>query len=444
MKKVLMITLALGPVMACYAQNISSELDSVMNAYLRVRHFNGSVLVAKGGRILLKKGYGYKNVREKSPNDAQTIYMIASITKQFTAAVILKLVNERKMSLSDSLTSWFPNYPNGNSITIFNLLTHTAGIPDYTQDSTFMVRHSRLKVSEALVEYNKSDFPPGTNWKYSNQGYQLLGEIIQKVSKMSYFAAVRKYIFQPLGMTHSGFDFAGLRSMDKATGYWTYPGPGKIEEASIIDSGRSSSAGAIYSTVDDLYKWNQGLQEYKIIPKPIMDQAYTPYRNQYGFGWFVDSLFGKRILSHSGDTYGFKSNMARVTEDDLCIILLNNIEDEEMRGPLTNDILSAVYGQPYHLPVYYKEITMHEETLRQYIGTYQMTAGFTFTVSLDKDGLWVTPPGQQPSRIYPLRKNYFFSKIVDAQLMFNSDSNGKIVGVTIFQAGRAMAGKKPG
>ena len=433
-----MMILALGLVRASFAQNTTVELDSVMKAYQNVQHFNGTVLVSKGGRVLLEKGYGFKNFSAQTKNDAGTIYMIASVTKQFTSAVVLKLVAQHKLALGDPLTKFFPAYPNGDKISIYNLLTHTAGIPDYTQDSIFMANHKGLKVSQALIQYNKADFAPGTSWHYSNQGYQLLGEIIDKVTGMSYFQAVRQYIFRPLHMTHSGFDFANLKSNDKATGYWTYPQDGKNEEAPVIDSGRSFSAGAIYSTVGDLYQWHRALQAYRMVPKALMDQAYTPFKNHYGFGWFADSLYGKRVLSHSGDTYGFKSNIARITEDDVCVILLNNIEDEEMRGALTNDLLAVLYHQPYRLPVFRQEINLSEAILKKYTGTYRISPQFSLDVVLENGQLWIQPAGQPKSPIYAERENFFFSKVVDGQLEFVADSSGNIVSVVLYQGGRPM------
>jgi len=443
MKKTVLMILALGLVRATFAQNTAADLDSAMKAYQKVQHFNGTILVAKNGQVLLKKGYGYKNFRAGTLNDTQTVYMIASVTKQFTSAVVLKLVEQHKLALTDKLSKYFPAYPNGHKITIYNLLTHTAGIPDYTQDSVFMATHKGLKVSQALIQYNKADFAPGTDWKYSNQGYQLLGEIIGKVTGRTYFQAVRQYIFRPLHMTHSGFDFANLKSNEKATGYWTYPGDEKSQEASIIDSAGSFSAGAIYSTVGDLYKWHLGLQAHKIIPKALIDQAYTPFKNHYGFGWFVDSLYGKRVLSHSGDTFGFKSNIARITEDDVCVILLNNIEDEEMRGPLTNDILAILYHQPYKLPIYRKEIQLSQATLKKYVGTYELAPQFSLDVILDGGQLWIQPTGQPRSQIYPEKENFFFSKVVDGQVEFVPDASGNIVSIIVYQGGRQMPpGKK--
>jgi CubicO group peptidase (beta-lactamase class C family) len=444
MKKLSILLLALGLATTSFAQNLNNELDSAMKAYQRVHRFNGSLLVAKNGQVLLEKGYGYQSFRAGTLNEANTVYMIASVTKQFTAVVVLKLIANHRMNLSDPLSKYFPAYPNGDHITIYHLLTHTAGIPDYSQDSVFMATHKGLKVSENLIQYNKADFAPGTNWKYSNAGYQLLGEIIAKVSGMTYFEAVRHYIFRPLHMTHSGFDFAQLKSKAKATGYWEWPTNGQDQEATVIDSSKSFAAGSIYSTVGDLYKWHRGLQAYHLVPKALMDKAYTPFKNHYGFGWSIDTLFGKRVLSHGGDTWGFNSNIARVTDDDVCVILLNNIEDEGMAGPLTNDLLAVLYHQPYKLPVYHREIQLSEAILKTYTGTYQLTPQISLVVTVDGGQLWArAEPSIQPRLpLYAEKQNMFFTKVDDVVLEFIADGQGHIASLVFTQGDHRIEGKK--
>ena len=303
------------------------KIDELLKAYQQLGKFNGSVLVAEQGKILLEKGYGFKNFSDSSLNDPNTIFQIASVTKQFTATVILKLIELKKLALTDKLSKFYPDFPKGDSITIENLLTHTSGITDHFNDSNLKPSNP---VSEEIIQSTIKnyglDFSPGSSWQYTNKGYQLLGYIIQKVSKMTYFEAVRKYIFTPLKMTWSGFDFNHLISNEKATGYWSYPENAMSASADIIDSNASFSAGSIYSTVRDLYKWHEGLQNYEIVPRTLLEKAYTPQKNKYGFGLFIDSISNKRVISHSGDIFGFKSDIERVPADDVCIVLLTKVE----------------------------------------------------------------------------------------------------------------------
>src|SRR6187401_2060050 len=287
MKKILILFAALWVVYLSFAQE-TDKLDALINAYAKLHKFNGAALVAKNGVILLNKGYGYRNAENKVPNNEQTIFQLGSVTKQFTSAVILKLQEEKKLSVSDKLSKYFPDYPKGDSITIEHLLTHTSGMYNYTNDANFMSNEvtnpaSREKIM-ALFKDKPLDFSPGTGWNYSNSGYSLLGYIIEAVTKKPYYQAVRKYIFTPLHMTHSGFDFTHLKKKEKATGYFSLEGKNPAI-APIVDSSVSFSAGAIYSTVGDLYLWHKALQKNTVLSKAQQEKAYTPVKNKYGYGW---------------------------------------------------------------------------------------------------------------------------------------------------------------
>jgi CubicO group peptidase (beta-lactamase class C family) len=246
------------------------KIDTLLSTYAKLHKFNGAALVAKNGVILLNKGYGYRDATLKTPNDEHTIFQLGSITKQFTSAIILKLQEEKKLSVSDKLGKYFPGYPKGDSITIRQLLTHTSGIFNYTNNGEFMKNEITKPATRekmlALFKDKPLDFSPGTGWNYSNSGYLLLGYIIEDVTKMTYEQAVRKYIFTPLRMTHSGFDFTDLKTKEKATGYFNLDQK-ENTAAPIVDSSVSFSAGAIYSTTGDLFLWHKALQTNTILSK---------------------------------------------------------------------------------------------------------------------------------------------------------------------------------
>jgi CubicO group peptidase (beta-lactamase class C family) len=281
MKKIFVLVAVLFIGHFSFAQG--DKLDALIDAYARLYKFNGSALVAKNGTILLNKGYGFRNAADKVANNEQTIFQLGSITKQFTSAVILKLQEEKKLSVSDKLSKYFPGYPKGDSITIEQLLTHTSGIYSYTNDPNFMANEvtkpANREMMMALFRDKPFDFSPGTSWNYSNSGYSLLGYIIEAVTKKPYEQAVRKYIFTPLHMTHSGFDFTHLKNKEKATGYFELNDKETIA-APIVDSSVSYSAGAIYSTTGDLYLWHKALQKNKILSKAQQEKAYTPIKKK--------------------------------------------------------------------------------------------------------------------------------------------------------------------
>lgn len=442
MKMILAILLTLGITPSLFSQDtISKKLDALMDAYCKVNKFNGSVLVARKGKILLEKGYGFKNFRDSILNDPNTIYQIASVTKQFTSTVVLKLVELKRLALTDKLSKFYPGIPHGDSITIENLLTHTSGIIDHYNDSssTPATGTEEGKLLTSIKKYGL-DFSPGTNWHYSNSGYQLLGYIIQRVSNLSYYDAVRKYIFIPLKMDNSAFDFIHLTSKDKATGYWSFPEIITAEEATIIDSSAPFAAGAIYSTVEDLYKWHEGLQTYKIISKASLDKAYTPYKNNYGYGWMIDSLFGKCIIHHSGDIWGFKSDIERITEDDACIVLLNNIEDNDL-GIITKKIFSILYNQPYKLPAK-NEIKLSEEIQKKYAGTYEMQHGILIKLTFESGHLMATTDHKE--ELYAQKEYTFIADSGDNQIEieFVADATGKIDNLFFYKNGQKIVCKK--
>ena len=442
MKKIFVLIAVLFIVHFSFAQ--SDKLDALIAAYAKLYKFNGSVLVAKNGTILLNKGYGYRNAADKVANNEQTIFQLGSITKQFTSAVILKLQEEKKLSVSDKLSKYFPGYPKGDSVTIEQLLTHTSGIYSYTNDPTFMVNEvakpaTREKMM-ALFRDKPFDFSPGTSWNYSNSGYSLLGYIIEAVTKKPYEQAVRKYIFTPLGMTHSGFDFTHLKSKEKAIGYFKLNDKEAVA-APIVDSSVSFSAGAIYSTIGDLYLWHKALEKNKILSKAQQEKAYTPVKNKYGYGWGIDSIEGKRKVSHSGGIHGFTTIISRVPEDDICIVLLSNASDPTL-GEITKSIFAILYGKDYELPKLRTEIKLPEEKLKEYEGEYEINKDLHVIISLKDGELVATPTGQKMEILYAEKEDFLFVKSQDIQLEFTRNEKKEIDGFILHQGDAKMPCKK--
>ena len=419
----------------------SQKLNELITAYANSGKFNGAALVAQHGNILLQKGYGIKNADAKSTNGPNTMFQIASVTKQFTSTVILKLVELNKIALTDKLSKYYPGFPNGDSISIENLLMHTSGLRNFTEEDTAIIETNEQRMVPYLKTL-KPDFAPGTDWHYSNSGYVMLGFIIQKVSGMSYWQAIHTYIFSPLNMDSSGFDFTHLISSEKAIGYDVLTDTLK-QRSTITDSTVPFGAGAIYSTVNNMYKWHLGLQSNKIINKDLMDKAYRPSAiHRYGYGWQIDSVYGKKMVSHSGAISGFGSNFARIPEDDICIVLLSNKSGSTFDVmSITNKLLAVLYHQPYTIPVKRIPVAIKEAILKKYVGTYEIAElHLIITIAID-NGLLVAQPvrGSQPGPTSVLRamdENHFYDqREEEIELTFTSDSTGKINGLTILQMG---------
>jgi len=444
MKKLFILFVAVFMVQQVFSQELAAKLDTLISAYARLYKFNGSALVAKNGAILLDKGYGYRNAAGKIVNNAQSIFQLGSITKQFTSTIILKLQEEKKLSVKDKLSKYFPQYPKGDSITIEQLLTHTSGIYNYTNDGNFMANEitkpaSRDKIT-ALFENKPLDFSPGTSWSYSNSGYSLLGYIIEMVTKKKYEQMVRDYIFKPLQMTHSGFDFTHLNVPEKTTGYFKLDNRTNTT-APIVDSTVSFSAGAIYSTTGDLYKWHKGLENYSILSKAQQEKAYTPVKNNYGYGWGIDSVDGKRGVGHGGGIPGYITSITRVPADDVCIILLSNASDESV-GKLAKDLLNLPYNKPYEMPKERTTITIPGEKLKEYTGEYEMRPDLHVVMTV-KDGLLIAAPTGQPQKeLYAEKEDFFFEKTEDVQVEFTRNEKKEVDGFILHQGGANVTCKK--
>jgi len=424
-----------------FGQVTTAKLDSLLAIKTTQHEFNGTILVAQKGKIILEKGYGFKNKKENLLNTASTLYQIGSITKQFTSAIILQLVAGNKMQLQDRLSKYFPGYPSGDSITVEHLLTHTSGVYNYTNDADFMLKRSEHPINRdsllSLFEYKPLDFSPGTKWSYSNSGYILLGMIIEKVTGKSYFRVVRENIFEPLGMGHSGFDFTHLKSADKATGY----GGDLTVPVGIVDSSVSFAAGAIYTTVGDLYKWDRALYTNQVVDQALLQKAFTVYQSSYGYGWVISDAYGKKTIQHGGGITGFVSYILRVPEDQICVIVLSNVASDAP-SKISNEINGMFNGKTPDLPAKRNEIMVDTQTLKNYVGEYELAPSFHIFISLDNGHLFEQATGQGKNPLFAEKNNFFFLKVVDAQVEFIPGADGKTDHLILYQNGQKVEGKK--
>ena len=423
-----------------------NKIDELLVAYQKLNIFNGTALVYQNGLPVLIKGYGYKNFDAKTFNDSNTIFQIASVTKTFTSTLILKLVQLKKLSLNDKVDKFYPNFPKGDKITIENLLTHTSGIYDYTRsDKTHDDSVVTGSVEERMMyifENHELDFEPGTDWRYSNSGYFILGLIIQKITGMPYEQAVRKFIFQPLAMKSSGFDFEHLSDKNKSVGYSVYTDSLK-SVAPFSDSSAVFAAGAIYSTVEDLYKFHTGLQSYKIINEFLLNKAYKPFKHNYGFGWIIDTINGKKMVYHSGNIAGFSSVFMRIPQDNICIVLLNNKEGTELET-VARKMLDILYHRSYVIPVSKSPIDLPDSILKKYIGTYELSNPHLTVEIILSNGTLTAHAINGPSfdLFAESEEQFGFMSTPDAEIKFVMDKNGTVTQLILYQNDQENIGKK--
>jgi len=339
------------------AQDKAAKIDQLMKTYHEYRQFNGSVLVAEKGKVIYKKGFGFANMEWEIPNKPDTKFRVGSITKQFTAMLIMQLREEGKLKLEDKLSQYLPDYrkDSGEQVTIHHLLTHTSGIPDCTNLPNFDQDVSRdpYPVDEFIKKFCSGDleFTPGSQFSYSNPGYILLGAVIEKITGQSYEEVLKGKIWDPLNMKNSGYDHHSVILKKRAAGYEkTMDG---YVNAPYLDMSIPYSAGALYSTVEDLYLWDQALYTDRLLSPKNKKIMFTPHLRNYAYGWGIrQHSFGdqsKTIIRHNGGINGFHTTIVRLVDDKHLIVLLNNTSRTKL-NEMSQAIANILYGLPYEFP----------------------------------------------------------------------------------------------
>lgn len=337
----------------------TDTIDLLIGNYVKNSQFNGSVLVSEQGKVILRKGYGMANMEWDIPCEANTKFRIGSVTKQFTAAIVLQLASEGKLKLDATMTEYLPGYrkDTGDKVTIHHLLRHTSGIPSYTTPDFFKNKsRTPCTVDEFVEQYCSGDFEfePGADFRYNNSGYFLLGAIIERVDGKTYAESVKTRIFVPIGMADSGYDTHALIIKHRAQGYEkTSTG---YRNAAYLDMGLPYAAGSLYSTVDDLFKWDQALYADSVLSKANKDLMFTPGKSDYGYGVFIgEAPIGKtetttKIVQHGGGINGFNCRFTRVVEQNHTVVILDNVSMGQHHLEMTNSIINILNNQSYDLP----------------------------------------------------------------------------------------------
>jgi CubicO group peptidase (beta-lactamase class C family) len=433
---------------ACLAQDkpqtdIVARMDQVVQSHVPSKQFMGAVLVAQDGKVLFDKGYGFANLEWEVPNTPTTKFRLGSITKQFTAASILLLEERGKLKVDDPVKKYLPDSPAAwDKITIFHLLTHTSGIPSFTSFPDYASTEATPTTPEKLVARFRDkplEFEPGEKWNYSNSGYVLLGYLLEKISGQSYSDFVQQNIFTPLGMKDSGYDSNSAILPRRAAGYSRSPnGP---VNTGYIDMTIPFSAGALYSTTEDLLRWEQGLFGGKVVSAASLAKMTTPFKQDYAFGLGVQTKNGHKVIEHGGGIEGFNTQLSFYPDDKLVVVVLANLNGP-FAAQIAANLASVAHGEKVVLTSERKEITVSPKVLAQYVGTYELTPNFSITVTLENDHLMTQATNQQKLPLFAESETLFFLKVVDAQVEFVKDGKGQVASLVLHQNGRDTKGVK--
>ena len=444
-------SLALAALLAALpiaAQTPSEKADALLARVIKTNDPGVAVLVARDGKIIFEKGYGLADREQDVPVTPQTTFRIGSITKQFTASAILKLQEEGKLSVDDKLSKYIPDFPRGDEVTLRHLLTHTSGIHSYTAEPDFLNRVTNATTTTAIIEEMKKypyDFDPGAKWSYDNSGYVLLGYIVEKVSGRSYDDFLRENLFQPLGMTNTGVYYANLGLPHEALGYNL--GTNGFERALNWDMSWAFGCGALYSTVEDLYRWNEGIFNGRVLDAASLAAAFTPVKTKeneayytkdggYGFGWFVSRDRGLREIWHGGGLNGFSSYLLQLPEAQFTVAILANAEPGRSKASpgLLAQQLVEIFLADKLTPLPNVNTNVSPNSYNALTGRYELH-GAIMTISRHGPHLFEQYAGQPTFEIFPKSDTEFFLKVVDAQITFVKDSSGKAVKLILHQSG---------
>ena len=342
-----------------FAQGKATRIEELMTRYYDYDMFNGTVLVAEKGKVIYKKGFGLANMEWEISNTTDTKFRLGSITKQFTAMLIMQLVEGGKLKLEDTVSAYLPYYREdiGKKVTVHHLLAHTSGIPSYTGLPRFFEDVSRdsYEVDAFIKKYCSGDleFEPGSKYRYNNSGYFLLGAIIEQVTGKPYEIVLKEQILDAVGMADTGYDHHNTLISRRAAGYGkTIDG---YENAPYLDMSLPYSAGSMYSTVEDLYLWDQVLYTDQLLSRKHKEHMFRPNLNNYAYGWSVRKIsLGRgrdsvRVVSHGGGINGFNTRITRLVDDMHLIVLLNNTGGTRL-DEMTRRIIRILYDQSYDLP----------------------------------------------------------------------------------------------
>jgi len=427
---------------------VKSRLEAYLKPFVETGNFTGAVLIARKGRILFRHAYGLANYELQIANSPAIRFHIASVSKPFTAIAILQLEERGRLSVSDPVARFLPDFPNGDKIKLEHLLTHTSGIPnvnDLPDYDTFARSPHTVEQLVAKFASLPLDFQPGSDYHYSNSNYNLLALILEKVTGESYGDYVRKHILEPAGMKNSGHDGEALRLIPLAASGYEPAGTNSYEKAPYLDWSNKTGNGSLYSTVDDLYHFDRALNTDVLVKGPTRQKYFVEGRGNR-FGWFQRKRSGHRVMSSNGRSPGFTALLDRYPDDDVTVIVLSNSYATVSQDPIGPALAAIVFGEQPEKPPVFTAAKVPEATLNSYAGQYQYgpdyfvpNAKFTLTV---EGGALLMELGSFRTPLSPLSSTEFLERNFLGRVVFTVGAGRKVEGLTYKYSGKDFVARR--
>jgi D-alanyl-D-alanine carboxypeptidase len=395
-------------------QDLAGSIDALVAPMFQPDAPGATVIVVRDGQTVSRRAYGMADTGKGVKMTPEMALRLGSITKQFTATGILMLAEEGKLSVDDDITKHLPDYPTrGNKITIEHLLTHTSGIASYTSLPHFHANMTQDRTVAQMIDLFKSeafDFAPGSQYRYNNSGYFLLGAIIEKVSGQSYAQFVERRIFVPLGMNDSYYEGHARRKAPVAAGHMRVEnGYGPARPLSMT---LPYAAGALVSTVDDLARWDAAIASSRLLKPASWNKAFTPYRLpdgkevNYGYGWEIAKVQGAQMVGHGGSINGFSTYALRMPAQKLYVAVLTNSDSGPVNpAVVARKVAGLAIGKPYRE---FREVALPPAALDGLAGAFAIEKGVQRVFRRQGDGLVMQRTGRPPVAVKPLSASEFF------------------------------------
>lgn len=432
---------------------IVTQLDEYLTSQTKHFRFNGNVLVAENGGIIFQKSYGYAHFDTKHMLNDSSVFDLASVSKQFTATAVLLLKDKGKLSLTDSLRQYFPELQY-SSITIYQMLTHTSGLPDYEEAMEKKWNHNKIAFNNDMIAFLAKENPPvlfrpSTKWQYSNTAYAILASIVEKVSGQTFSEFMTQNIFQPLQMNHTRIYNTRRSSKDTIANYaYGFVYNDRLKKYLLPDSVAElkfvyyldgiQGDGVVNSTTTDLLKWDRAIKNHTLLSEVsqnemLKEQVLTARGNSYyGFGVFLEKTELGYTVSHSGGWPGYITNLSRNVDKDQTFIVLSN--NYSLSPSISNALQHILNGKPIVMPYHHKEISIDSVNLQKFIGKYKGTSEIRFERSGDK--LFMVSQNGRKIELKPeSTTKFFYADGIDQQIEFVMDTNNNIAKLWLINFG---------
>ncbi len=435
--------LILGLIIICrkgHTQDFNA-LDTYMERMASMRKYTGTLMLASDDKILYERAFGPANAQGSSMNSTKSAYAIGSVTKTFTAVLLLQMVEEGKLQLGDTLAAWHPEIPYAKDITIRQLLNHTSGIASYTDmpnlnewQYTSQSRADMLKKISSL----EPRFVPGESQAYSNSNYYLLGAILERTSGKNYESLLQERILRPLSMNNSGSQTPSIKS---SLSEGLNPTNKAWESAAPMEPSIPFAAGAMHSTVLDMHSFSVALFTGKLFKEAAtLDTMRSPTTGTYAMGLFESEVAGERGVGHTGGIDGYSAMWMYFPGKKLHFISLSNsmLSDHQAVAEQT---MRVYRGEPIEMPEQRQSVILPTELLQRYAGAYALDAGFLLNVAVAAEGLSIEVPGQPAVTVAAADERLFYSEVLNLELGFELEEDGsKVKSITLRQAGMDFKG----